>query len=131
MSVVSRSFSAIGKLVFVGVLLLAFFGGMAGVVYMSLSGEEVKVPDLVGKDFVASETELASLGLKIKKRADRPSLGRSRVGRIPDRDAWPLQRLPGHGDTRSRRPSSPTGIRGRCRLKKASPLKQSVVKTVT
>lgn len=90
MSVVSRSFSAIGKLVFVGVLLLAFFGGMAGVVYMSLSGEEVKVPDLVGKDFVASETELASLGLKIKKRADRPS---------PEKINTVLEQLPKPGET--------------------------------
>ena len=90
MSVVSRSFSAIGKLVFVAVLLLAFFGGMAGVVYMSLSGEEVKVPDLVGKDFVQSETELASLGLKIKKRADRPS---------PEKINTVLEQLPKPGET--------------------------------
>ncbi len=40
---------------------------------MSLQGEEVKVPDLVGKDFAASEDELAALGLRIKKRADRLS----------------------------------------------------------
>ena len=73
MSVVSRSFSALGKLVVLGVLLLAFFGGMAGVVYMSLSGEELKVPEIVGKDFIQSEKELAALGLKIKKRADRVS----------------------------------------------------------
>jgi beta-lactam-binding protein with PASTA domain len=46
---------------------------MAGVVYMSLSGTEVKVPEIVGKDFVESEKELAALGLKIKRRADRAS----------------------------------------------------------
>jgi beta-lactam-binding protein with PASTA domain len=63
----------LGKLVFVGVLLFAFLAGMAGVVYMALSGNEVQVPDLVGKDFVESEKELASLGLKLKRRADRPS----------------------------------------------------------
>ena len=73
MSIVSRSFSAIGKLVVLGVLLLAFFGGMAGVVYMSLSGSELKVPEIVGKDFIQSEKELAALGLKIKRRADRVS----------------------------------------------------------
>ena len=46
---------------------------MAAVVYMSLSGAEVKVPDITGKDFVQSEKELASLGLRIRKRADRES----------------------------------------------------------
>lgn len=90
MSVLSRSFSALGKLIFVGLLLLAFLGGMAGVVYMALSGEEVKVPDLVGKDFVESEKELASLGLKLKKRADRPS---------PDKINTVLEQLPKPGDT--------------------------------
>lgn len=65
--------SAIGKLLSVVLLAGAFLFGMAGVVYMSLQGSEVKVPDITGKDFRDSETELASLGLKIKKRADRAS----------------------------------------------------------
>lgn len=55
------------------VLLAAFLASMAGVVYMSLSGSEIKVPELTGKDFSESERELAALGLKIKRRADRPS----------------------------------------------------------
>ena len=73
MSVISTGLSAIGKLVFVGVLLAVFMVSMAAVVYMSLSGAEVKVPDITGKDFVQSEKELASLGLRIRKRADRES----------------------------------------------------------
>lgn len=73
MSIINSGISAIGKLLSVVLLLAAFLGGMAGVVYMSLSGEEIKVPEITGKDFVESEKELASLGLKIKKRADRPS----------------------------------------------------------
>ena len=73
MSIISKGFSALGKLVTVMVLLAAFLGGMVGVVYMSLSGSEIKVPEIVGKDFVDSEKELASLGLKIRKRADRVS----------------------------------------------------------
>src|SRR5258706_13845114 len=40
---------------------------------MSLQGKEVKVPEITGKDFSDSEKELALLGLKIKKRADRAS----------------------------------------------------------
>jgi hypothetical protein len=73
MGFVSAGASAIVKLAGLAVLLLAFLGAMAGVVYMSLSGTEVKVPEIVGKDFVESEKELAALGLKIKRRADRPS----------------------------------------------------------
>ncbi len=73
MGFISAGASAIGKLIAFGILVLAFFFGLAGVVYMSLSGTEIKVPEIVGKDFVESEKELAALGLKIKRRADRPS----------------------------------------------------------
>jgi Uncharacterized protein conserved in bacteria len=47
--------------------------GMVGAVWLSLRGEEVKVPDIVGKDFLQSEEELAALGLKIKRRSYRYS----------------------------------------------------------
>ena len=90
MSVISRSFSALGKLAFLGVLLAAFLGGMAGVVYMALSGEEVKVPDLVGRDFVESEKELAAMGLKLKRRADRASA--EKINTV-------LEQLPKPGET--------------------------------
>ncbi|MEQ1924463.1 MAG: PASTA domain-containing protein, partial [Pyrinomonadaceae bacterium] len=71
MGILSSGFSAMGRLIAIGVLAAAFLFGMAGVVYMSLQGKEVKVPEITGKDMPASESELASLGLKIKKRADR------------------------------------------------------------
>lgn len=90
MSVVTKGLSAIGKLVLVGVLLAAFGSAMAGVVYLSLSGKEVQVPDITGKDFVESEKELASLGLKIKKRADRAS---------GDKINTVLEQLPKPGET--------------------------------
>lgn len=73
MGFVKTGISAIGKLAVVGLLLAAFLAAMAGVVYMSLSGEEITVPEITGKDFFESEKELAALGLKIKRRADRPS----------------------------------------------------------
>lgn len=73
MSLLKTGFSAILKLGVVIVLLASFLGAMAGVVYMSLSGEEITVPEITGKDFFESEKELAALGLKIKRRADRPS----------------------------------------------------------
>lgn len=71
MSLVKSSFSALGKLLIVAVLSATFLFGLVGVVYMSLQGDEIKVPEIVGKDFLASEDELAKLGLKIKRRADR------------------------------------------------------------
>lgn len=72
------------------VLLTAFAAGMAGVMYLSLSGKEVKVPEIVGKDFVQSEKELAALGLKLKKRADRPSV--EKINTV-------LEQLPRPGET--------------------------------
>ena len=90
MSVISKSFSALGKLAIVILLLGAFGVGMAGVVYMSLTGSEIKVPEIVGKDFVESEKELAALGLKIRKRADRVSSEQMNTV---------LEQLPKAGDT--------------------------------
>lgn len=54
-------------------LLGAFLLGLGVVVYMSLQGSEIQVPEITGKNLGDSEKELASLGLKIKKRADRVS----------------------------------------------------------
>lgn len=73
MSLLNTGLSAIGRLAVLAGLLGVFLFGMAGVVYMSLQGTEIKVPEITGKDVHESEKELASLGLKIKKRADRVS----------------------------------------------------------
>lgn len=73
MGLIRTGLSAIGKLALLAVLLGSFLAAMAGVVYMSLSGKEISVPEITGKDFFESEKELAELGLKIKRRADRPS----------------------------------------------------------
>ncbi|MDI1240377.1 MAG: PASTA domain-containing protein [bacterium] len=90
MSIISTGLSAIGKLVFVGVLLAVFLATMVGVVYMSLNGSEVQVPDITGKDFVESEKELAALGLRIRRRADREST--EKINTVIDQ-------LPRAGDT--------------------------------
>lgn len=71
MSIVNSGLSAIGRLAALALLAAAFLFGLAGVVYMSLQGAEIKVPEITGKDLAESERELALLGLKIKKRADR------------------------------------------------------------
>ncbi len=57
---------------------------------MSLQGEEMKVPEIVGKDVAESEKELAALGLKLKKRADRYS---------KEKPNTILEQLPKAGDT--------------------------------
>ena len=54
-------------------LAAAFVVGMVGTVWLSLRGEEIQVPEIVGKDFNESEKELAALGLKIKRRSYRYS----------------------------------------------------------
>ncbi|HMQ03448.1 MAG TPA: PASTA domain-containing protein [Pyrinomonadaceae bacterium] len=90
MGVFSTGVSAIGKLIAVAVLLGAFLAAMAGVIVMSLSGEEITVPEITGKDFFESERELAALGLKIKRRADRPS---------GDQINTVLEQLPKAGET--------------------------------
>lgn len=71
MSFIKKSTSAIGKFIMVLLLAATFLVGLVSVVYMSLQGEEIKVPEIVGKNFDESEKELALLGLRVKKRADR------------------------------------------------------------
>lgn len=73
MGVQNKAISGILRLFALGVVVGVFFLSMAGVVYMSLQGTEVKVPELVGKNVTETEKELASLGLKVKKRAERVS----------------------------------------------------------
>ena len=90
MSFVKKGASAFGKLFTVIALAGAVTVGAVGVVYMSLQGEEMKVPEIVGKDLVESEKELASLGLRIKKRADRYS---------NEKPNTILEQLPKAGDT--------------------------------
>ena len=73
MSLVKKGFSAVGRLFVVIALAGAFLVGMVGVVYMSLRGDTVQIPEVVGKDYYESEKQLEALGLKIKKVATRYS----------------------------------------------------------
>jgi hypothetical protein len=73
MSIVDTGVSAIGRLAALALLLGAFSVGLAGVVYMSLQGEAIPVPEITGKHLSDGEKELAAHGLKIRKRADRQS----------------------------------------------------------
>jgi len=71
-------------------LAAAFLAGMTYVVYRSLQGSEIIVPEIVGKNFADSERELEALGLRIKKRADRYS---------EEAPNTVLEQLPRPGDT--------------------------------
>ncbi|HEY8560683.1 MAG TPA: PASTA domain-containing protein [Pyrinomonadaceae bacterium] len=63
---------------------------MGYVVYRSLQGSEITVPEIVGKNYAESEKELEALGLRIKKRADRYS---------EEAPNTVLEQLPKPGDT--------------------------------
>jgi len=89
-SIAKRGISAVAKLAALGLLVGAFIVGLTGVVYMSLQGKAVQVPDVTGKDLGDADKELASLGLKIKKRADRVS--QEKPGTV-------IEELPKPGDT--------------------------------
>lgn len=65
--------SALGKLLIAGALAAAFFAGLFGVVYLQLTGTEVEIPKVVGKNFNDGEDALSGLGLRIKKIATRYS----------------------------------------------------------
>lgn len=90
MSFVSKLGSALGKLLIVASLMATFILGAGYVVYRSLQGSEITVPEIVGKNFDQSEKELESLGLKIKRRADRYS---------EEAPNTVLEQLPKPGDT--------------------------------
>jgi len=88
--IVNAGVSALTKLAIVVVLAVAFLFGMATVVYMSLQGSVVQVPEIVGKNLSDGKSELASLGLKIQVRASRPTAD------APD---TVLEQLPKPGET--------------------------------
>ena len=90
MSFAKKGASAFGKLIIVIALAGTFIVGLVSVVYMSLQGEAMKVPEITGKDYVESEKELAGMGLRIKKRADRFST---------EKPNTVLEQLPKAGDT--------------------------------
>lgn len=73
MGFIKSGLSAIGKLFMVTALAGTFLVGLVSVVYLSLKGEEVEIPKIVGKNVNDGEDELANLGLRIKKIAYRYS----------------------------------------------------------
>ena len=79
-----------GKLLIVASLAAAFLLGAGYVVYRSLQGSEIVVPEIVGKNLNDSEKELEALGLRVKKRAERYS---------EEAPNTVLEQLPKPGDT--------------------------------
>ncbi|MDQ3322297.1 MAG: PASTA domain-containing protein, partial [Acidobacteriota bacterium] len=90
MSFIQKSASAFSKLLVVMALAATFALGLIGVVVASLQGDEIKVPEIVGKDLKISEAELGALGLKVKSRANRFS---------NEKPNTILEQLPKAGDT--------------------------------
>jgi len=88
--IVKAGVSAITKLTILAVLAVAFLFGMATVVYMSLQGSVVQVPQIVGKNLADGKSELAALGLKVQVRASRPTT---------DPPDTVLEQLPRPGET--------------------------------
>jgi beta-lactam-binding protein with PASTA domain len=89
-SLIKTITSGIGKMAIVAALLGAFLVGLVSVVWLSLRGDAVQVPEVVGKDVLESEKELAALGLKLKRRANRFS---------EEKPNTILEQLPKSGDT--------------------------------
>lgn len=73
MSLAKRAFSTIGKLGIIVAIVIAFFIGLVGTVYLSLRSPEVKVPNIVGKDVLEGEAALDHEGLNMRRRASRYS----------------------------------------------------------
>lgn len=73
MSIFQKGASILGRLLVVAALGATFLAGMLGVFYLSLKGEEVEIPKIVGKNLNSGSDELASMGLRIKKIATRYS----------------------------------------------------------
>ena len=90
MSFIKKGTSALGKLFVLVALVATFAAGFVGVVYKSLQESEIKVPEIVGRDFAESEKEFAELGLKIKRKAERYS---------NEKPNTVLEQLPKAGDT--------------------------------
>jgi hypothetical protein len=70
-SLAKRAFSTVGKLGIIIAIVIAFFIGLFGTVYLSLRSPEVKVPDVVGKDVLEGEAALDHEGLNMRRRAER------------------------------------------------------------
>lgn len=79
MSFGKRALSALGKLGIIVAIAVAFLFGLGATIYLSLRTEEVKVPNIVGQDFLAAETTLGDAGLNVRKRATRPTADKPNV----------------------------------------------------
>jgi hypothetical protein len=66
--------SVLKKIGIVLSVIIFFFFGLLGTVYLSLRTPEVKVPDIVGKDRYTAEAALENTGLKLRVRGTTPSL---------------------------------------------------------
>ncbi len=67
--------ASLGKMGIVVAILVAFFIGLAGTIYLSLRSPEVQVPEIVGKNRYEGESTLEEAGLNVRVRATRFKAG--------------------------------------------------------
>ena len=63
--------NAVGRIGIVIAVLVAFFFGLAGTVYLSLRSPEVQVPDLRGQNRYGARQTLEDMGLRMRERSTR------------------------------------------------------------
>jgi len=66
-----RLLPALGRIGIICGVAIAFILGLIGTVYLNLRSSEVKVPDILGKNYIAGEESLGGAKLNIRKRASR------------------------------------------------------------
>jgi beta-lactam-binding protein with PASTA domain len=69
----NRALSALSRVGLIGGIIVTFILGLTGTVYLSLRSSEVRVPDVLGKNYLAGEEALNGASLNIRKRASRYS----------------------------------------------------------
>lgn len=73
MKLVKSGITLIKGLLIMASLAVAFMLGLISAFYLSLTGEEIKIPKIVGKNYNEGRDELIAQGLRIKKIASRYS----------------------------------------------------------
>jgi len=72
-NIFKKGFSALSRGITVLLIGAVFMVGLVGAMLVFLTGSEVIVPEIVGRNYTESEELLSDLGLRIKRRAERYS----------------------------------------------------------
>lgn len=89
-NIFKKLISALSRGITVLLIGAVFMVGMVGAMLIFLTGSEVVVPEIVGRNYVESEDLLSDLGLRIKRRAERYS---------EEKPGTVLEQIPKAGET--------------------------------